>query len=268
MPFLGIPPSRLDLRYAKGNVEVGCVRSSAGVSTSIIVREGGSSALLDCGDGLLIDLVDIARAAAPEGLGDDVRTAMTGFMEGIDVILLSHHHFDHIGGLLSLLCFLDMLRRRSTLTILYPKGSDQVPRQIESFRSSLGRSPSFRIQEHAVSKDGSMSVNGWDIEWTAAHHCEVDTEGRVGREIPAMSYRIERSGASVFYSGDTGYEDRLRLFAAGSDLGIAEGTYPSGMPGNEAHMSVDEAKRMLSSCADLWIVHRTGASHASFSRSA
>jgi 7,8-dihydropterin-6-yl-methyl-4-(beta-D-ribofuranosyl)aminobenzene 5'-phosphate synthase len=80
--------------WSKLGVQVEVLHSKAAVATQILVKRAGSSLLVDAGDGTLRDLLD--RGIQPEGL---------------TAVLLTHGHYDHVGGLHSLLGYLKMKKR-------------------------------------------------------------------------------------------------------------------------------------------------------------
>ena len=77
--------------------------------TSMIARIGGSSLLIDCGEGTQIALRKKGWSFKP-----------------IDVICITHFHGDHIGGLPGLLLTMGNAERTQPLTIIGPKGLTRV----------------------------------------------------------------------------------------------------------------------------------------------
>ncbi len=75
--------------------------SAAGVGTTIVLTSKftGKMMMLDVGDGVLRDLLLFGS---------------TDFVDEIDPIAISHGHFDHVGGLHSLLGFMQMLDRKKS----------------------------------------------------------------------------------------------------------------------------------------------------------
>ena len=80
--------------------------SYAGVATQILVmiKEEENYFLMDVGDGIIRDLI----------------TFPSEIYENIKFITLTHGHFDHVGGLFSLLAFFRMINRTKILTIFCP----------------------------------------------------------------------------------------------------------------------------------------------------
>ncbi|MHA2306081.1 MAG: MBL fold metallo-hydrolase, partial [Candidatus Hodarchaeales archaeon] len=71
--------------------------SYAGIATHILMKNTNSLILFDVGDGILRDLLD-------EKINFPLTTPLH--------IFLTHGHFDHCGGLFSLLAFLRMLGQK------------------------------------------------------------------------------------------------------------------------------------------------------------
>ena len=95
--------------------------SAAGVSTTIVVTSKftGKMMLMDVGDGILRDLLSSGN---------------TDFVHDIDPIAISHGHFDHVGGLHSLLGFMRMLGRTNPLNILIPADCGEAISIIKGYR--------------------------------------------------------------------------------------------------------------------------------------
>ncbi|MFW9869975.1 MAG: ribonuclease Z, partial [Candidatus Thorarchaeota archaeon] len=76
--------------WANDEVQVDIPFSAAGVATTIVLTSKftGKMMLFDVGDGILRDLL---------------MSGNTDFVHEIDPIAISHGHFDHVGGLHSLL---------------------------------------------------------------------------------------------------------------------------------------------------------------------
>ncbi|MFW9806364.1 MAG: hypothetical protein ACFFFK_06505, partial [Candidatus Thorarchaeota archaeon] len=95
--------------WENDEVRVQVPYSAAGVATTIVLTSKftGKMMLLDVGDGALRDLLSAGH---------------TDFVNDLDPIAISHGHFDHVGGLHSLMGFMRMLGRTNPLSILIPNG--------------------------------------------------------------------------------------------------------------------------------------------------
>jgi len=261
MPFLGIPPGRLGLSFEKDGVRVGCEYSSAGVSTSMLLSDGSDSLMIEAGDGSLRDLLDQARARTSDPTSPHAAAIVGVLIEGLSGILLSHSHFDHSTGLLAILYFMDMLGRRSPMTLVYPEGDTMVPRMVDLVRSDRKGQLTFELVLHPVHDGSEIDMKGWSVTVLRSFHKDVGIDGKMGGVVPSCSYIVRRRGMKILYSGDTAINDHLVEAAKGCDLAIAEATYPAdGYNPVGAHMTVREALRVVSEAERGWIVHLTGAS--------
>lgn len=77
--------------------------------TSMMARCGGSSLLIDCGEGTQIALKEKGWSPKP-----------------IDFICFTHYHADHISGLPGLLLTMGNAERTEPLTVVGPKGLERV----------------------------------------------------------------------------------------------------------------------------------------------
>ncbi|MBI4830901.1 MAG: hypothetical protein HY801_04955 [Candidatus Lindowbacteria bacterium] len=73
---------------------------------------------------------------------------------------------------------------------------------------------------------------------------------------PAYAYRFEADGASLVYSGDTDYSDRIATLASGCDLLILECSYPDEIE-VPTHLTPTKAARMAqrAGCKKLALTH-------------
>jgi ribonuclease BN (tRNA processing enzyme) len=159
------------------------------------------------------------------GAGDDVlidcgATTLTALKDAgiepndIAVVVISHLHGDHFGGLPFLVLDGQFRRRQQPLKIAGPPGTRQ---RVEAAMDLLF--------------PGSLAAKRlFDIEFT-----ELDPRvaTRVGPAVittvpvevpgtPACALRIEYGGRVVAYTGDTAWTDDLIDLAAGADLFVAE----------------------------------------------
>lgn len=167
-------------------------------NTSYYIRENSSGILLDCGGSTLIGLKRESLSA------DDV-----------DVILISHLHGDHFGGLAFILCEILALRKRGkTLTIVGPEGTESRTLQslecfypgVESTHDAPIRFVHYRTGETLQLGDLRLTA------YRALHSPETNPH----------ALRIETGNHVVAYSGDTAWTDELIKASEGADLFICE----------------------------------------------
>jgi len=174
--------------------------SGGRLQTCILVDDGDWRALLDCG---ATSLVGVKAAGIDPA--------------SIDVILISHLHGDHFGGLPFWLLDAQFNSRRTTklrlfgptgleprlraaMDVLFP-GSQRV---FEVVDVDIGE-----LRSGATTTVGPATVEVVDVD----HACGA----------PPLALRLTTPGRTVVsYSGDTQWTDRLVDISAGADLFIVE----------------------------------------------
>ena len=151
----------------------------------------------------------------------------------IDLVLLSHEHSDHIGGMD--LFLLDAMRGREArerpLAIAGPPGIRARLREIVGPSSRLP-GPGDPRAEWFEQRDGSaFEWAGLRVECVAMEHA---------RGMDALGFRILHPGGLIAYTGDTAYGDAVPRLAEGADLLIAE----CGGDRAHGHMSWDDIRAL------------------------
>jgi ribonuclease BN (tRNA processing enzyme) len=139
--------------------------------------------------------------------------------DGIDLVLITHFHGDHFGGLPFLLLDAQFTRRTRPLTIAGPNG---LKRKLEHLMEALFENSSKTQQRFA------LEVVELEPEQTRAFGAVGVTpfpvvHGESGG--PFLAYRIEAEGRTVTYSADTEWTDTLIPAARDADLFICEAYY-------------------------------------------
>jgi len=167
----------------------------------------------------------------------------------IDVILVSHFHGDHFGGIPGFLyAALYADRRRHPLEIV---GPPDVERRVRALASAMGhpldnREWSFPIRYREIHPGGTLSAGPAAIEaFSTAHQLEAHPQG----------YRVRLGRESIAYSGDTGWFDALPRAIAGSHLFICECTLEQA--GLDFHLSLAELREHRDDldCGRLILTH-------------
>jgi ribonuclease BN (tRNA processing enzyme) len=170
--------------------------------TGILLEGGKKPLLVDCGSGVL------QRLAATD----------VGY-EGVDTVLLTHHHLDHVSDLLALLKA-RWLAGEDELTVLGPEGTEELVYGLLEVHDYLQDRAELTVREV---DPGSFSVAGYDVAametrhsmYCLAYRFEIPGDGGRGQEPPAFTF-----------SADTEAFEELIEFADGSALLAHDCSFP------------------------------------------
>ncbi|CAN7700432.1 MBL fold metallo-hydrolase [Bradyrhizobium sp. LjRoot220] len=166
--------------------------------------------------------------------------------DGIDLILITHFHGDHFGGLPFFLLDAQFTRRTRPLVIAGPQGIETRLTQLMEamFEHSSKTKPRFELSVIALNPEecrtfGEIKVTPYPV-----------VHGGSGG--PFLAYRIEAEGRIICYSADTEWTETLIPAAREADLFIAEAYYYDKIVKNhlslktlEAHLPEINAKRLI-----------------------
>ncbi|MXZ62729.1 MAG: MBL fold metallo-hydrolase [Chloroflexi bacterium] len=183
--------------------------------------------------GFLLDgrvLLDCPPQTLPHLFRLDVPTT------AVDLVLLSHEHSDHIGGMdLFLLeerrAHQDGVERANPLAVAGPLGIYDRLREIVGTSSRLPERGDARIEWFERPGGSAFEWAGVQVECVAMDHAT---------EIDALGFRVRLPGSAVAYSGDTAYGEALLSLAEGADLLIAE----CGGDREHGHMAWDDVRAL------------------------
>ncbi len=245
--------------------------------TSMMARCGGSSLLIDCGEGTQVALKEKGWSPKP-----------------IDIICFTHYHADHISGLPGLLLTMGNAERTEPLVLIGPKGLERVVTalrciapelpfslrfiELEESRQQLPIGPylidAYKVNHNVVCYGYAISIpraGRFDVERARAQGVPMKAWSRLQKgetmEIDGVCYTPdmvlgpERKGLKVTYCTDTRPVPVIAEYAKDADLFICEGMY--GEDGKEAkarehkHMTMYEAAQLAQKAMprELWLTH-------------
>jgi len=188
--------------------------SAARQCTANLVQIGGQNIVIDAGRGVVTQLANI---------GVDPNS--------IDVVFITHHHFDHIGNLADLLLAGWNNGRMRKVEVYGPEGTAEIIRQF--FYGIYARDIAFRlkeaefmeeelpdIREVVVARDIEVGEivtgDGWSVKAFQVEHGH--SLGMRHEDWPCYGYRIEAEERVLAISGDTIDCDGVRALAERADL--------------------------------------------------
>jgi ribonuclease BN (tRNA processing enzyme) len=166
--------------------------------------------------------------------------------DAFDLILITHFHGDHFGGLPFLLLDAQFTRRSRPLVIAGPVGIEaRLANLMEAlFEHSSKTKQRFDLSVVALEPEQSRTFG--EVKVTPYPVVHGESGG------PFLAYRIEAEGRVIAYSADTEWTDTLIPAARGADLFIAEAYYYDKIVKNhlslktlEAHLPEINAKRLV-----------------------
>lgn len=164
--------------------------------TGFLVAAGEERLLVDCGSGVL------HRLAETE----------VGY-EGVDTLLLTHHHIDHVSDLTALLKA-RWLAGSTSLTVAGPPGTRDLLDGLLSVHAYMQDRLDLTVREISP---GSFGLAGFDIEAMETRH-----------SMTCHAYRIGTNGddGEVTISGDTEAFAELASFGDGSAVLVHDCSFP------------------------------------------
>ena len=211
---------------------IGCgdaLGSGGRANTCFHVTGARSNFLIDCGASSLpaMKRLGIAR-------------------ERIDLILITHFHGDHFGGLPFFLLDAQFTRRSRPLVIAGPQGIETRLKQVMEALFENSSKTQQRFELSVVALEPGQSRSFGEVKVTPYPVVHGESGG------PFLAYRTEAEGRVIAYSADTEWTETLVAAARGADLFVAEAYYYEKIVKNhlslktlEAHLDEIDARRLV-----------------------
>jgi len=170
--------------------------------TGLLVESGDDRLLVDCGSGVLHRLAETEAG-----------------YEGVDTVLLTHHHLDHVSDLMPLLKA-KWLAGSTSLTLAGPPGTGDLLDGFLSVHAYMQDRLDLSVREVVP---GSFDLAGFAIEAMETRH-----------SMTCHAYRFAGGGtdgtdAEITFSGDTEAFEELAAFADGSAVLVHDCSFPDGV---------------------------------------
>ena len=175
----------------------------------------GLSALVDCGSGVLRRLAEA---------GGDYRS--------LDALFVTHVHPDHIGDLVLLVHALKATpgyRQTRPLHLFGPTG----------FAGFFAERVAAVAPPKALDLRVAEATRAWSFRGIAVRSAPTVHTAR----MPSLAYRFDHGGRSLVVTGDADRDPRLVDFARGTDLLVADCSFPDALKVS-GHMSASECGRL------------------------
>jgi len=227
------------------NLHADILYSRAGVAQQIVISAESGLVLFDAGDGIVRDLLK----------DRDIFKQLKG-------IVFTHGHFDHMGGLFSLLGFLRMIGRTEMLPIHFPTAAIEIETMLAAFQRSYATTIPFELALRETLPGDVFELAGMHITAFEMIHCGGTAAGGIMDRIPALGYRVAYHGETIAISGDTGDCPALRELVAGADLAILEATHQTNADAGEevlqkVHLSTELAAEIGKTAHEYILVHQS-----------
>lgn len=166
--------------------------------------------------------------------------------ENIDLVLVTHFHGDHFGGLPFLMLDAQFARRTRPLVIAGPEGIERRLEQVMEalFENSSKRERRFGLSIVTLKREVTVSFGAVKVTPFPMVHGESGG--------PFLGYRIETNGRIIAFTGDTEWNEALIPLGRDADLFISEAyTYDRGVKNHlslktlQAHLAEIRPKRLI-----------------------
>lgn len=151
----------------------------------------------------------------------------------IDNILISHLHFDHVGGLLAIIGLRFQTNSPKPIQIYGPPGTDVFVAGImagmaPALEANYGvpGETSFTAKQlvntHVISAGDTFSLGDTKISVAKNTHYSFPPDSPKDKKFQSLSFRFETPDKTIVYTSDTGPSTEVEKLAKGVDLLVSE----------------------------------------------
>ena len=194
--------------------------------SGLLVEGEGDRLLVDCGSGVLHAL----------------QRTDVGY-EGIDAVLLTHHHLDHVSDL-DVLLKARWLAGATELTVAGPPGTEALVEGLFDLHEYMRGRLDLTVRD----VEGSFSLAGFDVDSMETRH-----------SMPCLAYRIVHGDGSppFVFSGDTEAFPELVEFADGAAVLAHDCSFPDDVDVSNHPTPTQLGEALAEADADLGRVYLT-----------
>ncbi|MFZ5981523.1 MAG: MBL fold metallo-hydrolase [Candidatus Zixiibacteriota bacterium] len=226
------------------NLRVEVLFTRAGVAQQIWVENDDGALLFDTGDGTLRDIFENECQ-----------------LDKLKGLFYTHGHFDHMGGLHSLLGFMRMVVRQKPLPVYAPEGCTEVFSTVVNFKRCYPDTTPFVIPCHELRGGDRVEAGSMTVEAFEMMHCGSLNDGTIQDPVPALGYRVVYRGETIAVTGDTGLTGGVRELVKGVNLALIEATMRDSKEMgdeflNKVHLSEDVAVELGRTAKAYILVHK------------
>jgi ribonuclease BN (tRNA processing enzyme) len=209
-------PSQAETTFITLGTEGGPIAAPNRGQPSNLLIVNGVNTLIDCGDGTIQRLSKLNLRAM-----------------SIDNLVLTHLHFDHVGGLLAVLGLRFATNSPHPLQIYGPPGTDEMVKGLlEGMKPSMEvdygvpGQKSFTVEQlvqiHVVKGGETFDVSGVKFTAAANTHYGFKPGSAEAEAHQSLGYRIQTPDKTIGLTGDTGPSDAITELVKGADIMVGE----------------------------------------------
>ena len=190
--------------------------AASGATSSFLLEQKGFRCLIDCGSGVLSSVQNFTE------------------LNGLDAVIISHYHADHIAdiGPLQFARMINMqLGGSDRILPIYGHTEDREQFEKLSYKEvTVGRE---------IKEGQPVRIGPWEVTFCRTNH-----------PVYCLAMKFSDGEKSAVFTADTGWRNELTEFASGADLLVAESNlFEEHVDRVEGHMSGRQAGELAAKAA-------------------